>query len=62
MSESKQRVFPLGSIASILLFIATVYFDIWSKLNSLGQTLLALALILLFFEDYQEVVRKNVRG
>jgi hypothetical protein len=44
--------FPVGAITSIILFIATIYFDIWSKIPEIGDVLLAIALIILFCSSF----------
>ena len=59
MSEKKRKVFPLGAIAAITLYIISVYLDIWNRINDLSKILLGIALILLFFADYEEKIRRG---
>jgi hypothetical protein len=43
---------PVGGISSVALYIVSVYFDIWSKLNAIGASVLSAALVILFLWDY----------
>jgi uncharacterized integral membrane protein len=43
--------FPVGALASVLIFLYIMETDLWSKLNWLSGTLFGLALIILFFSD-----------
>jgi uncharacterized integral membrane protein len=43
--------FPIGAIASVLIFLYIMENGLWSKLNWLSGTLFGLALIILFLSD-----------
>jgi hypothetical protein len=43
---------PIGGISSVALYIVSVYLDIWSRLNAISGSFLAMALLFLFLWDY----------
>jgi len=45
--------FPLGAISAIVLYILTILYDVWSRINTIAQILLAIALIILFCADFE---------
>ena len=50
--EKRYTTIPIGAIVALLIFLATVYYNFWSKLPDIGQWALAIGLIILFFSDY----------
>jgi len=45
--------FPLGAISAIVLYILTILYDVWSRINTIAQILLAIVLIILFCADFE---------
>jgi len=54
--------FPIGAIFSIFFYILTVFFDIWSKIDSAPKLLLAAALIVLFLSDFEKEEERTGGG
>jgi hypothetical protein len=50
---------PLGAIASIFLYLLSVYWSVWDELGFWSRIGLALGLILLFFSDYRSYFLKR---
>lgn len=61
MKIKVKKTMWLGDILAIFLFLLSVHWDVWSKIDSLSKLLLAFALIFLFFmpHTYQSKEEKE---
>lgn len=68
MSNLKQRfgTIPFGAVAATLIFVYTLQSNLWGKIDEIAQVLLAIALVLTFFLNFnyrgKTVVEANAKS